>query len=246
MSRLSNKICAIIPTFNNGGTVANVVRRTHRFIDDIIVVVDGSTDNTLEQLTSLGFVITIVFYTKNRGKGYALKQGFSKARSMGFDYVLTLDADGQHYPENIPLLMKRSKYNSGCIVLGSRVLVQDNMPRKNTFANRFSNFWFTVQTGVRLPDTQTGMRIYPLYKMRHTALLTDRYEAELELLVFMSWAGTKIIPVPIDVYYPPKSERISHFKPFRDFTRISILNTFLCLLAIVYGWPRIILRKIIR
>lgn len=246
MSGQPNKICVLIPTYNNGSTVVGVVRRTHRFIDDIIVVVDGSTDDTVERLASLEFVITIVFYTKNKGKGYALKQGFRKARSMGFSSVLTLDADGQHYPENIPLLMKQYKNNCGCIVLGSRALEQENMPRKNTFANRFSNFWFTVQTGVRLPDTQTGMRIYPLDKMRHTALLTNRYEAELELLVFMSWAGTKIIPVAVDVYYPPKNERISHFKPFRDFTRISILNTFLCLLAIVYGWPRIILRKIIR
>lgn len=102
------------------------------------------------------------------------------------------------------------------------------MPGTNTFANKFSNFWFAVQTGIRLPDTQTGMRIYPLQRLHGLSLLTSRYEAELELLVFAAWSNEKIIPVPVRVYYPSAEERISHFRPAYDFTRISILNTFLC------------------
>lgn len=244
MSGQGNKICALIPTYNNGGTVADVVRRTHEYLKDIIVVVDGSTDDTIEQLTGIGFVVTIVTYMNNRGKGYALKQGLRKVREMGFDYALTIDSDGQHYPENIPSLIEQIERHPGCMTIGSRVLVQENMPKKNTFANRFSNFWFMIQTGRRLPDTQTGMRIYPMKRIGCTSLLTNRYEAELELLVFMAWRGVEMIPVPIDVYYPPKEVRITHFKPSRDFTRISILNTVLCLLAIVYGWPVTICRRL--
>lgn len=232
------KICALIPTYNNANTIVDVIRRTYLQLQDIIVVADGCTDNTLELLSALEFPITLVSYTKNRGKGGALKAGLTKAKELGFEYALTLDADGQHYPEDIPQLIHTLKLNPHSIIMGSRQLEQENMPGKNTFANRFSNFWFRVQTGLKLPDTQTGMRIYPLDRIHGLRLMTSRYESELELLVFSAWANVQIVPVPIRVYYPPKEERVSHFKPIYDFTRISILNTFLCILAIFYGLPR--------
>lgn len=116
------------------------------------------------------------------------------------------------------------------------------MPRGNTFANRFSNFWFRLQTGIDLQDTQSGYRLYPLGALRGLGLITSRYEAELELLVFAAWAGTPIISVPVKVYYPPADERVSHFRPVYDFVRISILNTVLCVLALVYGYPRMAAR----
>ena len=115
------------------------------------------------------------------------------------------------------------------------------MPSGNTFANRFSNFWFHLQTGLRLPDTQTGFRVYPLLHLPCLKLLTYRYESELELLVFSAWRGVHIVPVPVSVSYP--ADRVSHFRPFRDFLRISLLNTVLCLLAIVYGYPRMLLNR---
>ncbi len=234
----SLKICALIPTFNNAGTIIDVVKRTHNQLNDIIVVVDGSTDNTLNSLETLDFSVNIISYPKNHGKGYALKQGFNYAKEHGYDYVLTLDADGQHFPEDIPVLVNQEITTPNTLIIGSRGLQHDNMPRKNTFANKFSNFWFTLQTGVRLPDTQSGMRIYPLKDVHFPNLLTNKYESELELLVFLSWAGVRIVDVPIRVYYPPAEERVSHFRPFWDFFRISILNTILCCLAIVYGLPR--------
>lgn len=231
-------ICAIIPTYNNASTLANVIERTYPHIHDIIVVVDGSTDNTREVLQSLTIPVTVVDLPQNGGKGHALKEGFRKARALGFTHALTIDSDGQHYPEDIPALLNVSRQQPRCFVVGSRDISARNMPGQNTFANKFSNFWFTVQTGVRLPDTQTGMRIYPLERLHGLALLTSRYEAELELLVFAAWAGEKIVPVNIRVYYPPKEERISHFRPAYDFTRISILNTVLCFAAVLYGLPR--------
>lgn len=238
MQRCPLPICALIPTYNNASTLADVIRRTARFLPDIIVVADGCTDATLQVLDSLEVPVTVVAYPRNRGKGHALREGFRKALLMGFLYALTIDADGQHYPEDIPGMLRMLAVHPDAMIVGSRILKQENMPRRNTFANRFSNFWFTLQTGIRLPDTQTGMRIYPLQRLSGLRFLTSRYEAELELLVFTAWADIRIIPVPIRVYYPPAAERVSHFRPARDFARISLLNTLLCLLAVVYGYPR--------
>ena len=120
------------------------------------------------------------------------------------------------------------------------------MPGGNTFANRFSNFWFKVQTGKRLSDTQCGFRLYQLRKLGSMALLTSRYEAELELLVSQCWKGVDIQEIPIQVYYPPQSQRITHFRPFWDFLRITILNIVLCFLALIYGYPRKLINGIIK
>lgn len=230
--------CALIPTYNNVGTVADIVRRTLEHLP-VIVVADGPTDGSLEAVQAIDDErLVVVSYAQNRGKGYALKQGLMKARELGYTHVLTLDSDGQHYPEDIPHLLRMSAVRPEAIIVGSRGLVQDNMPGKNTFANKFSNFWFALQTFHPLPDTQTGFRIYPLEHLHGLPLMTNRYEAELLLLVFSAWADTPIIPVPIRVYYPPREERVSYFRPAKDFTRISILNTILCVLAVVYGLPR--------
>lgn len=237
MNREMN-ICAVIPTYNNAGTIGDVVRRVSAQLAHVIVVVDGSTDQTREVLSGLDVPFTLVDLPQNGGKGAALKQGFRAARELGFTHVLTIDADGQHLPEDIPLLVTASRAHPDAIIVGCRGLKQDNMPAKNTFANRFSNFWFAVQTAQYLPDTQSGYRIYPLEKIRGERLMTARYESELTLLVFSAWAGVQIVPIGVRVYYPPKEERVSHFRPAYDFTRISILNTCLCVLALVYGLPR--------
>lgn len=232
-----------MPTYNNAGTLRDVVERTLLFCPDVIVVNDGCTDTSAEILASFGEKITIIDYGKNRGKGYALKQGFKKAKELSFDYAITIDSDGQHFPEDIPLFFNALEQHPNALIVGSRNLNQENMPEKNTFANKFSNFWFKVQTGVNLPDTQTGYRLYPLKKLPNLRFLTSRYEAELELLVGAAWHGTDLIPININVFYPKPEERISHFRPFWDFFRISVLNTFLCLFAVVYGLPSRYIRR---
>ena len=233
-----------MPTYNNGGTLHDVVERVLAYCSDVIVVNDGCTDHSAEVLASFGERITVVDYGRNRGKGYALKQGFEKAKAMGFDYALTIDSDGQHFPEDIPVVVEALEQHPGALIVGSRNLKQDNMPGKNTFANKFSNFWFRVQTGIDLPDTQTGYRLYPLKNMPCLALLTYRYEAELELLVFSAWRGIDLVPIKVNVIYP--EDRVTHFRPFWDFFRITVLNTILCLVALVYGWPSRLLRKTLR
>lgn len=231
------KICVIIPTYNNAGTLHHVVSDVLNYSSDVVVVNDGSTDSTAQILDEFKDSINIVSYEKNQGKGYALKTGFKKALELGYEYAITLDSDGQHYAEDLPKFIKEIGENYGSLIVGERDLSNVDINGKSSFANKFSNFWFWVQTGRKLKDTQTGYRAYPLRKLYGLSLLTSRYEAELGLLVFASWNGVEIISMPIKVYYPPQSERISHFKPALDFTRISILNTILCGGAIIYGLP---------
>jgi glycosyltransferase involved in cell wall biosynthesis len=235
-------LCTVIPTYNNARTVADIVSRTLAVCNNVIVVNDGSTDDTLAVLGPYADKIHLITYSRNRGKGHALRLGLEAARKAGHDYAATIDSDGQHCPEEIPLLMAAAT-DDNTLVVGSRNLQADGMPAGNTFANRFSNFWFRLQTSISLPDTQTGFRLYPLRHLPSLGLLTSRYESELELLVFSAWRGVKLVPVGISVSYP--DDRVTHFRPFQDFFRISLLNTVLCLLALVYGYPRMLISRLV-
>ena len=236
--------CAVIPTYNNAKTLRQVVEEVATYVDNIIVVNDGSTDTTAEILDNLQIPVEIISFKHNCGKGAALKAGIARARTRGFTHAVTIDSDGQHYPSDIPGLLEVAEASPKAIILGCRGTRHDNMAASSTFANRFSNFWFTVQTFKSPGDTQTGFRVYPLHRKLH--FVTSRYEAELMVLVDACWRGFSLISVPIRVYYPPVEERVSHFRPVRDFTRISLLNTCLCFLAVIYGYPSITWHKFIK
>lgn len=244
-----NEVCAVIPTYQNAKTLLKVVADVHRVVDTVFVVDDGSNDGTaalLDKTTGNERPEKVLTHPKNCGKGAALKTGLTYARQQGFRYAVTVDADGQHRADDIPALLKAVEEEPDALAIGSRGLQHENMPAKSTFANRFSNFWFALQTLQRLPDTQSGLRVYPLQRLHGLRWMSARYEAELTLLVFSAWAGVKLLPVPVSVYYPPRDQRVTHFRPGRDFTRISVLNTLLCFLMVVYGWPRIFCRQIAR
>ena len=244
-----NEVCAVIPTYQNAKTLLQVVADVHRVVDTVFVVDDGSNDGTaalLDKATGNERPEKVLTHPKNCGKGAALKTGLTYARQQGFRYAVTVDADGQHRADDIPTLLKAVEEEPDALAIGSRGLQHENMPAKSTFANRFSNFWFALQTLQRLPDTQSGLRVYPLRRLHGLRWMSARYEAELTLLVFSAWAGVKLLPVPVSVYYPPRDQRVTHFRPGRDFTRISVLNTLLCFLMVVYGWPRIFCRQIAR
>lgn len=244
-----NEVCAVIPTYQNAKTLLKVVADVHRVVNTVFVVDDGSNDGTaalLDKSTGNERPEKVLTHPKNCGKGAALKTGLTYARQQGFRYAVTVDADGQHRADDIPALLKAVEEEPDALAIGSRGLQHENMPAKSTFANRFSNFWFALQTLQRLPDTQSGLRVYPLRRLHGLRWMSARYEAELTLLVFSAWAGVKLLPVPVSVYYPPRDQRVTHFRPGRDFTRISVLNTLLCFLMVVYGWPRIFCRQIAR
>lgn len=232
----SLKCVVLIPTYNNAGTIAKVIADVKEYSADIIVVNDGSTDDTKNILASIEN-IKVIDYPNNQGKGYALKLGLQKAYEWGFRYAITIDSDGQHYADDIPAFLDKIEEKPESLLIGARNLAADNMPSRNTFANKFSNFWYKVETGKTLSDTQSGYRLYPLEKLQNIHFITRRYEFEVEIIVRAAWRGVNVENIPIKVYYPPVEERVSHFRPLQDFTRISILNTVLVLYAFLFYYP---------
>lgn len=238
-----HKACVLIPTYNNAGTLAAVIADVQQYTGNIIVVNDGSTDNTLAILQQFPQV-QLVSYPKNQGKGWALRQGFAAALRSGYDYAITIDADGQHYASDLPVLLQQIDQHPRAIIVGARNMQQENVPGKSSFGNRFSNFWFWLYTGQKAPDTQSGYRLYPIRALEKIRFFTRKYEFEVEVLVRSSWRGIGVAFVPVKVYYPPPEERISHFRPFKDFTRISILNTVFFFIAFLYIKPRNFFRSL--
>lgn len=238
-------IAVLIPTYNNAASLGQVLKDVLSYTGHVIVVNDGSTDDTAAVLDEFPEVQR-VSYTPNRGKGIALRRGFRYARQQGYDYVITMDADGQHFASDLQVFHERLRANGDAIIIGARNLHQENMPGKNSFANKFSNFWFYVETGMKAPDTQSGYRMYPLKQMDKIRFWCTRYEFEVEVLVRSAWRGIKIDWVPVQVYYPPAEERVSHFRPFQDFSRISVLNTVLVLITFLYIKPRDFIRFLLK
>jgi glycosyltransferase involved in cell wall biosynthesis len=237
------KVCVLIPTYNNAQTLGNVLQDVRAFTNHVIVVNDGSTDDTLEVVKQYPGV-TLVTYAGNRGKGYALQQGFKQAVAMGFHYAISIDSDGQHYAEDLPLFLSKLRQHRHAIIIGARNMDQSSVPGKSSFGNKFSNFWFRVETGLKMNDTQSGYRLYPLLPLHGLRFFTTKYEFEIEVLVRAAWKGLEITEVPVKVFYPEKEKRISHFRPFKDFARISVLNTVLVTVALLYIKPRDLFRSI--
>ena len=204
-------------------------------------VFEETGGDTLALLDDIGKSMILRKLTEERESDYPYLG--NQIRKPGcLDEVKSLISEFMQYdisPEEVARMAESAGERT--LVIGSRNLTAEGMPSGNTFANKFSNFWFTVQTGRKLPDTQTGFRVYPLEDLPSLKLLTARYEAELALLVFSAWKNLRIVPVPVRVYYP--EDRVSHFRPFADFFRISVLNTVLCVLALVYGYPRMLLGR---
>ncbi len=238
----SDKIIVIIPTYNNAKTLRGVVDRVKAQGYPVLVVNDGAADDTAAVLSGCEG-IAVVSYAQNRGKGYALRTGFRWAIEQGFDYAVTIDSDGQHNPDNISRLVAKLSAVGDCMVLGERNMTQDGVPLKSNFGRRFSNFWFYVDTWVKSMDTQTGFRLYPLQAVRRLKFFTRRFEFEVESLVRIAWENVPVVGVPVDVAYFSGAERVSHFRPFKDFVRISLLNTVLFLAAYCFFLPRLIIKK---
>ena len=231
-----HKTCVVIPTYNNHKTLQRVIQGVLDFTNAIIIVNDGSTDATSTILESYQ-QLTIVSIHPNQGKGNALRQGFKKAIEMGYDYALTIDSDGQHYPDDIPVFIEALEQEGRPVLLiGNRNMEQEGVPKKSSFGNKFSNFWFWFETGIKLEDTQSGFRLYPLQRLPKR-FFTKKFEFEIEVIVRAAWKDVPVKNVPIKILYHP-NERVSHFRPFQDFTRISILNTILVIITLFYIKPR--------
>nr|WP_294934963.1 DUF2062 domain-containing protein [uncultured Flavobacterium sp.] len=235
--RIENlKLCVIIPTYNNHKTLRRVIDGVLQHTQNVIVVNDGSTDTTSEIIASYPQIVNIQI-PKNQGKGNALREGFKKAKQLGFEHAITIDSDGQHFPDDISVFMDAlEKEGKAILLIGSRNMNQDGVPKKSSFGNKFSNFWFWFETGITLEDTQSGYRLYPLRSIPNQ-FFTKKFEFEIEVIVRTAWNGVPVRNIPINILYDP-NERVTHFRPFKDFTRISILNTILVIITLLYIKPR--------
>ena len=228
--------CVIIPTYNHDSTLEGVINSIREYTDDIIVVNDGSNDRTAKILEkSKG--LHVISYEKNKGKGFALQRGFQEAMKCGYEYALTIDSDGQHYPEDLVKFIDKLEESPDSVILGARNMDQSSVPGTSSFGHKFSVFWFRVETGIKVPDVQTGYRLCPLRQMMDLRLFTHKYEFEVEVLVRLAWKGVNITWVPVKVYYAPKGERISHFRKINDFGRVSIINSILVFMALLWMRP---------
>jgi len=236
------KCCVIVPTYNNYKTLKRVLDGILLQTSNVIIVNDGSTDATKNILAGYQDLVQI-HLEKNKGKGNALRQGFKKAKELGYNFAITIDSDGQHFPEDIPVFLNHlEQENQPVLLIGSRNMAQEGIPKKSSFGNKFSNFWFWFETGNKLQDTQSGYRLYPLNRIPED-FYTNKFEFEIEIIVRSSWKGVAVKNIPVQVLYDV-NERVSHFRPFKDFTRISILNTVLVAIAIFYIKPRDFFRKL--
>lgn len=230
------KCCVLIPTYNNAKVLKSVIEDVLQYTNNIIVINDGSTDDTLEIIEPFDNIEHLT-YEQNEGKGFALRSGMKLAENLGYEFAISIDSDGQHFAKDLPQFINKLEENKNAIIIGARNMDGQDQKQGSSFANKFSNFWFLVETAIKLPDTQSGYRLYPLKKVNKLNYFTSKYEFEIEVIVRNSWRGLDIVAVPISVFYPEEDERISHFRPFKDFFRISILNTVLVIFALLFGLP---------
>jgi glycosyltransferase involved in cell wall biosynthesis len=216
-----NRFAFIIPVYNHAATVAEVVRQVQALDYPVFVVDDGSTDETPQRLAQIKG-INLLYHPKNEGKGAAILTGFMAASRVA-DYAITLDADGQHYPEDALQLIDAIPAKKRPIVIGARegmtAALGAHIPWTSRFGRKFSNFWVRMSGGPKLSDSQSGMRIYPLPEAMSLNTRARRFQFEVEILVQAGRRGIPIIETPIRVVYNLDGTRVSHFRPFVDFLR---------------------------
>ena len=234
MSVAMEQLLIVIPLYNHGTTVRAVVEKALAVHPRVLVVDDGSSDGGVEALA--GLPVDILRHRRNRGKGAAFRSAARFAAERGLTRIATIDADGQHDPADLPRLWAAAAAEPLALVVGCRDFSAANVPGASRFGRSFSNFWLRLQTGVSLPDTQSGFRIYPLVLLTGLGFWCRRYTFEIEVLVRAAWAGVALRSVDIAVFYPPAAERVSHFRGFWDNWRLTLLNTHLTLRSIV-PWP---------
>ncbi|MBI4514612.1 MAG: glycosyltransferase family 2 protein [Deltaproteobacteria bacterium] len=211
-------VAVLIPAFNCERTIGEVVRGAGRFVAAVLVVDDGSSDETAARARAGG--AEVVQHSTNRGKGAALQTGLQLLARGGVTHVLTMDGDGQHLAEEIPALLQASQAEPRALVIGARRIAAGTVPGLRLFGNRFANRWVEIACGQALPDTQSGLRIYPLPAALALGARAGHFAFETEVLIRAVRAGIPIRSLPVAVYYPPPEQRLSHYRPFLDTVRI--------------------------
>lgn len=211
-------ICAIIPALNAERSIATVVAQSRRHIEPVVVIDDGSSDATGEVAEAVG--ATVLRHDVNRGKGAALKSGFAWALAHGFDAVITLDADAQHLPSEIPKFLEAREETGADLIIGGRSHLFPQMLPRRRLANRFSAACISIASGVRVTDSQSGFRLYSANLLRQIKLRTDGFDMESEVIVRAGRRKLKVVTIPIDLGFV-NGIATSHYKPLKDTLRIA-------------------------
>ena len=220
----SPKVICVIPVYNNKTTLEQVALDCRAYIEHVLVVDDGCTDVDVTDLFSTTD-IEVVRHPRNRGKGAALLTGLSVSAGRKADWILVLDADGQHKAEDIPKFLTLMQGKPQQIILGARDFTVDNIPKSSRFGRAFSNFWVKLETGVSLSDTQSGFRAYPVALLSQMNFSGHYFDFEIEVLVRSMWYGLTVNQVDITTWYAPQNERITRFDPWMDNLRLTGMHT---------------------
>jgi glycosyltransferase involved in cell wall biosynthesis len=212
----------VLPAFNEEATIAGIADRALAQAGTVIVVDDGSTDGTAAALADRPVIL--LRNERNAGKGHSLWRGMQHARSLGVAGIITLDADGQHAPEDIPQLIAVAREHPRDIVIGARLLAQESAPRSRLIANRCADWGITRAAGQPIADSQSGFRVYPSWLFDRLDVRHDRsrgFVFESETLIRAARLGARVHHVPVMTRFPAGA-RASHFR-VRDVTRICLM-----------------------
>jgi glycosyltransferase involved in cell wall biosynthesis len=213
-------IIAVIPAYNEADTVGVIASRTLCHVDQVIVVDDGSTDGTVEEVRKLP--LSIVHHPTNLGKAASLWNGMQHALNAGADKVITLDADGQHRPEDIPRLIAAGRANPTALILAARTKQRGQVPKLRGFANAMADFWISWASGCPIRDTQSGFRLYPAELIRRVRVPHGRHNGfvfESEILIEAARQEFPVVSIDIAAVYRPNA-RASYYRPLIDTVRI--------------------------
>lgn len=217
--------CAV-PVYNNRETVRGVVEQCRAIVPNVVVVDDGSDDGDVEHLLA-GLDVVVLRHERNRGKGCAILTASRFVEQRGGQYMITIDADGQHLPGDIRKFLPLLEENGSALIIGCRNFATDNVPRSSRFGRSFANFWLLVETGQVVGDCQSGFRAYPVPYLNRLGFKGAHYDFEAEVLAKAAWAGLELTCVDIDVIYPKPEERVSSFRPFLDNLRLTLIHSML-------------------
>jgi glycosyltransferase involved in cell wall biosynthesis len=210
-------VLVVIPALNAERTLGDVVRGAREEIDDVLLIDDGSRDRTAEVAREAG--ANVISHGVNRGKGAALKTGFSHAMQRGYDAVITLDADGQHLPREIPKFQTARAETHADLIIGGRAHLFDQMVTHRRMANRFSAWCIARASMTNVDDSQSGFRLYSSNLLLKAHLRSDGFDLESEVIVRAGCDGFKVITIPIDLGFVDGIST-SHYKPVSDSLRI--------------------------
>jgi polyprenyl-phospho-N-acetylgalactosaminyl synthase len=239
---MAPRTCVLIPTYDNEATLEAVVRRARNHVPDVIVVDDGSHEKarTVARVLGDSGIADVRFHDRNRGKGAAMLTGLQAALDRGFSHAIQIDADGQHDTDDIPRFLEASRIDPLALVMGEPIF-DHTAPKLRMWARQLTVFWCRVETwSARLADPLCGYRVYPVAATLRAGFRARAMDFDPEVAVRLAWAGTPIARVPTHIRYFTRAEGgVSHYRPFLDTVRISVMHTRLVLTGLLLWLARL-------